>query len=607
MQHALILASEQTSSWLTPIWLVSLGLVLGFGLFMLVWCGIGLLARVPVINTLNDRPSARLVAGLLLSAVVFGFGLWLSQASGWLSSEQAFRGPAADKAEAAADAGSESSGNWVVALVGLAVAAPFVGFGLIAATSARRRDEVLRTPWEGLLYWLNWICAGAAVFVIVGVALWATRGLEIFTVVDQPDQFVRSLARLPAAGTNTRTFTIPVAGESDTGTPIDVAFRGNEIRWIQFETNQPMHVAAAPITADLLDYQYYRNVTGVNEAWVTQASANNDTPIPLSEVRQMYAVNLGDAPGKLVVRWHCEPDIIQVAVIPLTAVCVAALYLVILLLAGLAPKISAVALATFKTEVAQPIFTILALFGGIFILASIFIPYFTFGDDIKMYQEAGLTVIRVLGIFLAVWAASKSIAEEIEGRTALTVLSKPIGRVQFVLGKFLGITAAVGLLIVVLGVWFTIWTSFKPIYDTYEASERIYDWKVCFSYIMANLPALILIFMECIVFVSISVAISTRVGILPNFLICFAIYVLGHLTPTLVAAKQTGSIEQVAFVGRLIAIIFPVLDNFDSSTAVMTSTVIPFNYLAWAGLYTLLYGTIMLLLSLLLFQDRDLA
>jgi ABC-type transport system involved in multi-copper enzyme maturation permease subunit len=346
---------------------------------------------------------------------------------------------------------------------------------------------------------------------------------------------------------------------------------------------------------------------GENPPWLTQVFTEDESVIPRGPVEQLYVVNQGDAPATLKMRWNTLPEFPQVIVIPFLAVFIAALYLLGMVLEGLAPKISAVALSTFKTEVSQPIFLILLLFGLLFMLGSIFIPYFSLGEDIKMYLEAGLTVIRVLGIFLAIWAASKSISEEIEGRTALTVLSKPIGRVQFVIGKFLGISMAVALLILLLGLWFSIWTSFKPIYDTIETSERVFDWKICFAYVVANFPAIALIFMECVLFVSISVAISTRVGILPNFLICFAVYVLGHLTASLVASKQVGEIEQVVFIGQVISIIFPVLDHFDASTAIMTNTVVPLVYLGWAALYTLLYGTIMLLLSLVLFQDRDLA
>ena len=606
MLHTLLLANEQTSNWLTPVWLVSLGMVAGFALFALIWAAVFLLGRVRLINHLNDSPRSALTIRLILTAAIFGLGLWLGSRAGWFATEDPWSVAEATK-ESVDEVQIESTGSWWLVGIMLATVSPIVGIGAVALVSARRREEILRAPTEGIFYWLNWLCGGAAAFVLLGWALWSTGGLEIFTIVDNPRPFFSSLARLPRTGVFERQFVVPVSGEGDTGTPVNVSFDGRECQWIQFITDQPLDIASEPITAQLPVRKYYSNVMGKNVPWPTQIFGEDESPIPRGPLEHLYVVNQGDGPATLKVRWLTQPEIIQVIVVPMVALFVAVLYLLGMLLEALAPKISAVSLATFKTEVSQPIFLILVMFGILFILGSIFVPYFTIGEDIKMYQEAGLTVIRVLGIFLAIWAASKSISEEIEGRTALTVLSKPIGRVQFVVGKFLGISMAVGLLILLLGLWFTIWTSYKPIYDTVETAERVFDWKVCCSYVVANFPALMLILMECVLFVSISVAVSTRLGILPNFLICFAIYVLGHLTASIVASKGIGSIEQVVFVGQVISIIFPVLDHFDSSTAIMTNSFVPFVYLGWAALYTLLYGTIMLLLSLVLFQDRDLA
>lgn len=606
MLNSLLLANEQTSNWLTPVWLVSIGLVLGFLLFAVIWGLIALGTRIPGLNQWNEHPTRRWIAGGVLTLLLLAACVGWAQRSGWWIAEDPWT--ITDTTRAAAVAPPvDTPGNWWLTGILLAIALPLMGIGTIAVLSSRRREEVLRAPLEGIFYWLNWICGGAAAFVLLGLGLWATGGLEIFTIVDSPTSFFQSLARLPATGLEERQFTVPVSPEGDPGTQFDVAFQGQECQWIQFFTDQPLDIAVVPITDDLPVRKYFSNVMGQNTPWLTQVLGEDENPIPPRAVEHLYVVNQGDAPANFRLRWYTQPQIPQVVIVPLIAVFVAWVYLLGMVLEALAPKISAVALATFKTEVSQPIFVVLVLFGLVFILGSVFIPYFSFGEDIKMYQDAGLTVIRVLGIFLAIWAASKSISEEIEGRTALTVLSKPIGRVQFVVGKFLGIAMAVALLMTVLGLWFTIWTAYKPIYDTVETAERIFDWRVCLACVVTNMPAIMLIFMECVLFVSISVAISTRVGIVPNFLICFAIYVLGHLTASLVASRQVGSIEQVVFIGQVISIIFPVLDHFDASTAIMTNSVVPLVYLGWAALYTLLYGTIMLLLSLILFQDRDLA
>ena len=120
------------------------------------------------------------------------------------------------------------------------------------------------------------------------------------------------------------------------------------------------------------------------------------------------------------------------------------------------PKMSAVAISTAKSEISQPLFLINLLIGIFLLLLFIWIPYNTFGEDIKVLKDSGMTLIMVLCIIQAVWAASSSVADEIEGRTALTVLSKPIARWQFILGKYAGICWAVAVMFVILGAIFLI-------------------------------------------------------------------------------------------------------------------------------------------------------
>ena len=119
-------------------------------------------------------------------------------------------------------------------------------------------------------------------------------------------------------------------------------------------------------------------------------------------------------------------------------------------------------------------------------------------------------------------------------------------------------------------------------------------------------PGLLLAFMEAVVLTAISVAISTRLPMLANLVICASIYVLGHLVPIL-ANSAVGQIEFVRFVANLLAAILPVLDHFNISASISTGQPVPLEYLGWAGLYCVLYSTVAMLVALLLFEDRDLA
>jgi len=63
----------------------------------------------------------------------------------------------------------------------------------------------------------------------------------------------------------------------------------------------------------------------------------------------------------------------------------------------------------------------------------------------------------------------------------------------------------------------------------------------------------------------------------------------------------------VGFFGQLIAIVFPVLNHFDVQAAINTNRGVPMVYIGWSIIYCALYGSITMLLALVLFEDRDLA
>ena len=179
-----------------------------------------------------------------------------------------------------------------------------------------------------------------------------------------------------------------------------------------------------------------------------------------------------------------------------------------------------------------------------------------------MLKDSGFTTIMVLAIIHAVWAASNSVAEEIDGKTALTVLSKPVGRRSFVFGKFIGISWSVAVMFIVLGGFFLVLIAYKPVYDARESAQLAPIWQDSYVEVVRTVPGLILAFFETIVLTALSVAISTRLPLLANFAICFAIYTLGHLTPLLVQSA-VGSLPPVAFMGKFISAVLPVLEAFN--------------------------------------------
>jgi hypothetical protein len=305
------------------------------------------------------------------------------------------------------------------------------------------------------------------------------------------------------------------------------------------------------------------------------------------------------------------------------------------------PKGGAVALAAFREGWRQWMFWVLALIGALSLAASPFIPYFTFGEDYKMVEEIGYDTIMVISLLFGVLAASISIGEEIEGRTAITLISKPVSRRQFLLGKFVGILLASLLLTAGLGLLFDGLMLYTRWYDnadpvmiatpwsdhlrTYAASTSVPDFvrgiELWGHDAGRALPGLVLGACQVMVLLAVAVSLATRLTMVVNLVICLGIYFVGHLTPVLVQiAQQRASDPQAGgsavaqmlyFMAQLFDTLLPGLDFFSLGTSVVRDSPLdPGAFLAYVGsvcFYGLLYTTIVLVFGLILFEDRDLA
>ncbi|MBX9677406.1 MAG: ABC transporter permease [Gemmataceae bacterium] len=296
-------------------------------------------------------------------------------------------------------------------------------------------------------------------------------------------------------------------------------------------------------------------------------------------------------------------------------------------------KAGAVALAAFQEGLRQPKYWL--LFGAAFLLmgASILIPYFTFGEDLKMMKELCYAFTMFMPAGFGVLAAAMSVTEEIEGRTAVTLMSKPISRRQFLLGKYLGTILASLSMMLGLG-WWLVWVVLgKQAYDPPIGQEALPDptwitttvahWfdRGSVADLMRGVllwssdaadafPHLLIGFGQSIVMVAIAVALATRFPMIVNLATCLVIYFLGNLTAIMTQVSQ-GGYRLVYFVAQVFDTVLPGLDLFDVGSAVVRDAPLPPAEFAFytlnVVLYSLTYAGIAMLFGLILFEDRDLA
>ncbi|MDP7006536.1 MAG: hypothetical protein QF718_10055 [Phycisphaerales bacterium] len=108
-------------------------------------------------------------------------------------------------------------------------------------------------------------------------------------------------------------------------------------------------------------------------------------------------------------------------------------------------QIFTIARNAFFESIRQPIVLILALAATLLLLLASPLSAFTMENDQRMLLDIGLATVFMIGMLLAIFIASNVLGKEIHNKTTLTVVSKPVGRPQFVIGKYIGAAIAISL------------------------------------------------------------------------------------------------------------------------------------------------------------------
>jgi hypothetical protein len=288
---------------------------------------------------------------------------------------------------------------------------------------------------------------------------------------------------------------------------------------------------------------------------------------------------------------------------------------------------------TFLESVVQPIYLLLLAVGAAVLIVFGILPFFTMGEDTIMYKAVGLDVVMITVLVMTLFATSKSIYEEIEDRTMLTLMSKPVRRWEVLVGKYLGIITAALLAVAILGAivclctYYRIPTDYQLRTMTLDDREmkQVADYR--WMHIAGLVPSLVLVWFEIAVLAAIGVALSTRFSLVVNLPAVILIYVAGNLTRFLFPLNPDQS-PALRFLARGVALLVPYLATFDlRSLTVYHEIALPHTqfwhvagvanpdvvylgqiwaYVGIAALYGIAYSAFALSTGMWLFHGREL-
>jgi ABC-type transport system involved in multi-copper enzyme maturation permease subunit len=314
-----------------------------------------------------------------------------------------------------------------------------------------------------------------------------------------------------------------------------------------------------------------------------------------------------------------------------------------------------IAANAFMELVRQPVFLLL-MTGSVLFEIFLAVPYyFAFGDEPKLIENSALAVMLLSGLFGAVLSASSSLAREIRSGTALAVLSKPVGRAQFLLAKFVGLAASLAILTYVnmVGVLLASRMAFDAYGKTDLGALGIFVAGIALAYLLAGfsnfflrrpfvsdavfamlifttlaaflvfqftkqmeslgtvatvnwnlLPAGILILFALWILAAIALACSTRFDTIPTLAICSAIFLLGLMSDYFFGHRA----EQGQWWASTLYSIIPNWQIFWLADAIDTGkSTFQWGYVGKAFAYMICYAGAALAAGAALFEERELS
>jgi ABC-2 type transport system permease protein len=271
----------------------------------------------------------------------------------------------------------------------------------------------------------------------------------------------------------------------------------------------------------------------------------------------------------------------------------------------------------------QPVYAVIIFVALLLFVISPSLAMYTMDDDNKLLREIGLSTLFLTSLFVAIFSASGAVSAELENKTIMTVLTKPVQRPIFLVAKFLGVLGAValahylctiGLLMAIRhGVmetasdthdWTVIGTAGVIAAATVLLSaffNYIYDWKftstaIVTAAVLATAGLVFLIFIDK----------EWKFDPAKNGFHALDIYgsILLFLAAMIIAAVA-GRFADVYLWARIGRFLVPNLQVFWISDAIYEGSRVPLSYLVRTGSYALCYTGAILALAVALFQRRQ--
>ena len=264
--------------------------------------------------------------------------------------------------------------------------------------------------------------------------------------------------------------------------------------------------------------------------------------------------------------------------------------------------IALVALHVFRDSVRDKVLYSIVAFAILLMAASYLISQLTAGQDLKLIKDLGLAAMSLFGLFIAIFIGIGLVAREIDRHSIYAVLAKPVRRHEFIIGKYLGLVGTLGVNLAVMTAAYYLVLAYVGQTMTEGALRAVpappTDPRLLLAIAMIGLELALVtaVALFCSTFSSNAL---TSAGFTAG------LYVAGQFGADLKNFEQVVESPIAGAVGRALYYALPNFAAFDIKAQVVHGLPIDPGYLALTAAYGVLYVTVLVVASVMIFSRRD--
>ncbi|MCY7391780.1 MAG: ABC transporter permease [Leptolyngbyaceae cyanobacterium CAN_BIN12] len=252
-------------------------------------------------------------------------------------------------------------------------------------------------------------------------------------------------------------------------------------------------------------------------------------------------------------------------------------------------RIFVIASNAFREVIRDRVLYLIGLFSLVLVTCFRLLPEIAAATENKIILDLGLAAMHLLGIVVAVFVGTSLVNKEIEKRTVLALMAKPISRPEFIIGKHLGLTAVLAVLV----------TAMTAIFIALLAFNRV-------AYPLSSLLiSAVFLWLQLSLIGAIAIAFGVFTGTLLATLLTFMIFLMGSFSANLVVLGSQSKDAAITAVTRNLYLVLPDLSRLDLKNQAVYGVLPPMNTLLLNAGYGVLYIILLLAIATLLFSRRE--